>query len=429
MDRIQQRFPTLAENILNNLEDKNLLKYKDSSKCNYHFLKNEKFYWVRILKKYHKYFEANEKSWKKAIYKTPTEVVQNLALAVVNFFNTESEEFIKDNFCLNEEQLPQLTPSIIAAYDGDLKLFEEINQKTSDHHQALADTSPIHLAAYRGNLAICKLLFNSTGNKNPKGSYGATTLQYAACSGSLEVFQLIYDSSKGSSDTMPFHLAAEKGHLEICKFIMERNEDKNPANYDGETPLHFAAQYGHLHVCHILIDNGIDKNPDDNRGVTPLHLAALHGHMDVCKFIMNNVINKTPRAYDGSTPFSAAAKGGHLAICKYILDNINDKNPKDIDGQTELHRAAWYGYLEVCKLLFDYLDDKNPAQIDGNTPLHMAADSGYENICKLFFANINNVEPMNSMNQTPKDVAEARNHIHISKLFEVEIFAKSSKLT
>ena len=187
MDSIQLRFPTLAENILNRLEDQSLLKYQESSKNSYDFLNNEKFFWMRILKKYNKYFETSKESWKKAIHKTPTGVVKKLALAVLNFFSTESDQFIKIHFCLNEEQLSLLTPSLICAYDGDLNLFEEMNQKTSLPNQAKADTSPIHLAAYRGNMAICRLILNRTGNENPKGKYGATTLQYAACSGSLEV--------------------------------------------------------------------------------------------------------------------------------------------------------------------------------------------------------------------------------------------------
>ena len=140
MDRIQLRFPTLAENILNNLEDQSLQKYKDSTRDNYDFLTNERFYWIRILKKYNKYFETSKESWKKAISKTPTGDVKKIALAVLKFFHTESEEFIKMNFCLNEDQLPQLTPLIIAAYDGDLNLFEKMIQKTFVPHQAKVGT-------------------------------------------------------------------------------------------------------------------------------------------------------------------------------------------------------------------------------------------------------------------------------------------------
>ena len=63
MDVIQKRFPTLAVNILNNLDDKSLVKYKESNKENCEFLVQERFYWIRILKKYNRYFETSKESW------------------------------------------------------------------------------------------------------------------------------------------------------------------------------------------------------------------------------------------------------------------------------------------------------------------------------------------------------------------------------
>ena len=51
-------------------------------------------------------------------------------------------------------------------------------------------------------------------------------------------------------ETTPLHLAAKKGHLEICRLIMEHDDveepdDKNPVNLEGYTPLHYAVQGGH----------------------------------------------------------------------------------------------------------------------------------------------------------------------------------------
>ena len=54
MDVIQIRFPTLAVKILNNLDDQSLLKYKEFDRDNCEFLSKERFYWIRILKKYMK---------------------------------------------------------------------------------------------------------------------------------------------------------------------------------------------------------------------------------------------------------------------------------------------------------------------------------------------------------------------------------------
>ena len=98
METIQLRFPTLAKNILNNLEDQSLLKYQESSKENYDFLKSEKFYWMRIIIKYDKYFETSNESWKKTILKTNAGFLKKLAMALFNFIKLESDGIIKTHF-------------------------------------------------------------------------------------------------------------------------------------------------------------------------------------------------------------------------------------------------------------------------------------------------------------------------------------------
>ena len=61
--------------------------------------------------------------------------------------------------------------------------------------------------------------------------------------------------------------------------------NKNPKNNVGSTPLHLAAQSGHLDICKIIIDNIDDVSPEDNNGRTPLYIAAQNGHLGIFKFI------------------------------------------------------------------------------------------------------------------------------------------------
>ena len=53
----------------------------------------------------------------------------------------------------------------------------------------------------------------------------------------------------------PLHVAADRGQLEICRLILDIVEEKNPANLkEGATPLHLAATQGHLEVCKLFLD-------------------------------------------------------------------------------------------------------------------------------------------------------------------------------
>ena len=70
------------------------------------------------------------------------------------------------------------------------------------------------------------------------------------------------DKSPGDDlGTTPFHLAATKGHLDMCKYIIESLGIKNPVNNDGDTPLHWAANNGHSDICSFIVEHVQDKNP------------------------------------------------------------------------------------------------------------------------------------------------------------------------
>ena len=68
------------------------------------------------------------------------------------------------------------------------------------------------------------------------------------------------------------HYAAFKGHLEICKFLMEKGAKENFRDLNGFTPLHFAAINGHIEVCKLIAANLDDKSPKANNGYTPAML-------------------------------------------------------------------------------------------------------------------------------------------------------------
>ena len=101
------------------------------------------------------------------------------------------------------------------------------------------------------------------------------------------------------------HIAAFIGNIDIFMHIFEKNGlgNINPTNIVGETPLHFAARNGCLQMCQYIMDKIENKNPPSlskisyqERKKTPLHLAAKKGHLEICKLIIENenVEDKNP---------------------------------------------------------------------------------------------------------------------------------------
>ena len=74
------------------------------------------------------------------------------------------------------------------------------------------------------------------------------------------------------------------------------------ANNNGVTPLHNAVRYGHLDICRLMIEKIVDKNPANNYEWTPLHVTAFNGHLDICRLIIENIDNINPVDNKGRTP-------------------------------------------------------------------------------------------------------------------------------
>jgi ankyrin repeat protein len=55
---------------------------------------------------------------------------------------------------------------------------------------------------------------------------------------------------------------------------------------DGATPLYVAAEFGHVDVVKRLVQAGADLEAPFQTGATPLYIAAYKGHADVSKTLV-----------------------------------------------------------------------------------------------------------------------------------------------
>ena len=161
-----------------------------------------------------------------------------------------------------------------------------------------------------------------------------------------------YDLYRKKQQWSPLHIAAAQGHLEFCKYIIEKTNNPNPKKRSGLTAFHMAASSGCRDICELIIDNLEDKNPADKKGMTPFHSAAENGHFDVCKLIIQNIDNKNPAALDGCTPLHLATKHGHLEIVRLIVKTGVDKSPH-FKGKTPLDLVRPRSRYRFYPLLID----------------------------------------------------------------------------
>lgn len=208
----------------------------------------------------------------------------------------------------------------------------------------------------------------------------------------LVKLQLGVIKARNGNKQEPIHLAAEFGHVEICRFLLENVKEKNPKADWGETPYRFAAKNYHFDVCCLLmkhLDYDERKNPDIHfHHETLFHAAAKKGHLELCQLMIEKNYQENPSVYSsGETPLHLAAANGHFEICKVIVgklvSRIGDVNPKNKNGKTPLHYAAKRGDVSICKLIVDNSKKKNPKDNSGRTPLYLARENNCEAVIEL----------------------------------------------
>ena len=93
----------------------------------------------------------------------------------------------------------------------------------------------------------------------------------------------------------PLHWAAQKGHTDIVKALLQAGAEVDAKDEYGYTPLHWAAESGDLATVKALVTAGAEVNATVTaglyKGCTPLHLATQHGKGSVTTLLIDNGAN------------------------------------------------------------------------------------------------------------------------------------------
>jgi hypothetical protein len=85
--------------------------------------------------------------------------------------------------------------------------------------------------------------------------------------------------------TAPLFMAADRGHLDMARFLVEVGFDKDRTNLQGATPLMTAAWAGRVDIVRFLVDSGANHRHTMHDGRTALDVASERGHTQVVRFL------------------------------------------------------------------------------------------------------------------------------------------------
>jgi len=353
-----------------------------------------------------------------------------------------------------------------ACAGGSKEAIELLIEKGADFKIVDNDgVSPLMSASSQAHLETVKLLLNKLKESgeseeeiakliNTPSFSGGTSVMFSAHAGSVEITQLLLEHGADIS----LHAQATPEYLEnYAKAIEDGTIDVNAEDFehhvDGVTALTVAAQKGHLEVCKLLLENGADIHAKDDEDRTALLMAvagnfgelatlliskgadpntvyvddenASHNllmdaiivenedfasllitsgadiyHVDDTKVstllqashrglegIVASLLEKHESGGDagsiqskyidypseeGITPLIAAASEGHTGILNLLISAKADVNAKDKDGTTALMAASARGHLEAVKALIDAGASVNEQNDDGHSALMFA---------------------------------------------------------
>ncbi|HBL98520.1 TPA: hypothetical protein DDZ86_02660 [Candidatus Dependentiae bacterium] len=240
-----------------------------------------------------------------------------------------------------------------------------------------------------------------------------------------------FDTKDENGDTL-FHLACEKGLIELVKIITEKKAPVVVNIYDW-TPLHYACAEGFAGIVELLIKKGASVNAIDMDGWTPLHYACVGGHVEVVKLLINNGADFYVKNSDSKTPLDLLiTKGtpqGRIELCRLLIEKNKDSvelskifmkskidlNAKDENGYTLLHSACKTGSIDVVKFLVEKGVILDSSDIYNWTPLHHACSAGFTDIVKLLVGSGASVNVKDIDGWTPLHVACREGFTDIAK--------------
>ena len=108
----------------------------------------------------------------------------------------------------------------------------------------------------------------------------------------------------GSSESA-LHYFATENRPDIVAWLLAHGANPNGIK-DGDSPLHAAAQLGHQDACRALIEAGADLDRRDSLGETALHKASSGGYVEIIRTLLDAGADPSITETCGEAPIDQA---------------------------------------------------------------------------------------------------------------------------
>ena len=222
MEVFYQRFPLVAQKVMDHVDDETLINFKEAGRNNAEFLGKERFYWLRIIQRYNCLIVELQEVWKKVVRKTPVEIIKELAIAV--------HQFPKTMF----RQLSPVKVQILKRLGVPITPLDYVLKVEKQWH-------PLFVSAACGSVNLCNHIIQKVDVKDPRKTSWVvrgklTPLVCAAyLNEDINVFEFLLEKTdyknpilRSDTNSTLLHNLVRKGHLDKCRLMMKAIKDKSP---------------------------------------------------------------------------------------------------------------------------------------------------------------------------------------------------------
>jgi ankyrin repeat protein len=235
-------------------------------------------------------------------------------------------------------------------------------------------------------------------------------LHLAAINGHIEIARLLLETGVpvdcGDSDqSTPLHTALLNRHPEMAAFLIANGADVNRRDRNGAYSLSFAASGGDSACVRLVLDKGVDLNYWNAQGITLLHFACSRNLYELFDRLVEHGTDINAATADGQTPFHWAVRHATPRMLEAMLDAGADPSKASVAGQTPLMALSFDGDTEAAKILLARGADPNAADQNGYTSLHAACHQAGAEYVRLLLASGADVTAKTNQGRTALAIA------------------------